>query len=163
MVQWSKRTPEIANLLNPAFCAVVIYSTVAEYQKKAKTGLPFPLMYLILPIILHQTTRNRISSKTNMVVWLQRNPDALVGFPARAMSLVGFAHEAMEFLLYQNLCIIEDERITIKKTLSKSKIDKYVTTDQEVFDCVQKAAHVGRWFFNMRSIENIYAAWGVKP
>lgn len=81
MDSWEKRSPEVANLLNPAFCAVILYATVAEYQKKAKSGVPFPLLYLLLPIVLHQGTRSRINSKTNMVVWLQRNPDVLIVFP----------------------------------------------------------------------------------
>ncbi len=163
MLQWQKRTPEIANLLNPAFCGLVIYTTVAEYQKKVNEGLPFPLMYLILPIILHKNTRNRITSKTNMVVWLQQYQDILVGFPVRARNLVSFTNEAIEFLLYHNNIIIENKRAIISKKISKAKINRYISADQEISECISKAAHVGRWFYNMRSVENIYAAWGVKP
>jgi len=163
MVQWDKRSPEVANLLNPAFCAVIIYATVAEYQKKAKTGIPFPLLYLLLPIVLHQSTRNRINSKTNMVVWLQRNPDALVGFPERARSLVAFTNEAIEYLLFHQIVNVCNSSLIIQKTLSKAKMDKLAVTDSEISDCIQKAAHVGRWFYNMRAEENIYAAWGVRP
>ena len=163
MIQWDKRSPEVANLLNPAFCAVILYATIAEYQKKAKVGTPFPLLYLILPIVLHQSTRNRINSKTNMVVWLQRNPDALVGFPDRTRSLVVFTNEAVEYLLSRQVVTIADGSLLIQKTLSKSKMDKLAATDSEISDCIQKAAHVGRWFCNMRAEENIYTAWGVKP
>ena len=163
MVQWSKRTPEISNLLNPSFCATILYSTVAEFQKKAKTGLSFPLLYLILPIILHQGTRNRVNSKTNMVVWLQRNADVLVGFSNRARSLVFFTNEAVEFLLYHQIMSIDVGNLTIKKPISKSKVDKFTATDSEIADCIQKAAHLGRWFFNMRTDDSVYAAWGVRP
>jgi len=163
MIQWDKRTPEIANLLNPSFCALILYSTIFEYQKKAKDGLPFPLLYLILPIVLHKSTRDRINSRTNMVVWLQRNPDVLVGFPERAKSLVSFTNEAIEFLLLQEICIINNGKSFITKTVSKSNISQYITSDEEVNDCIQKAENVGRWFCNMRAPENIYAAWGVKP
>lgn len=163
MVQWNKRSPEIANLLNPAFCAVILYVTVAEYQKKAKSGMPFPLLYLLLPIVLHQGTRSRINSKTNMVVWLQRNPDALVGFPERARSLVAFTNEAIEYLLLQQTVHVDSGGLVIQKVLSKAKMDKLAADDLEISDCIQKAAHVGRWFYNMRAEENIYAAWGVRP
>lgn len=163
MIKWNKRTPEIANLLNPAFCAVILYATVSEYQKKTKDGLPFPLLYLILPIILHQNTRSRVNSKTNMVVWLQRNPDTLVGFPERARSLVEFTNEAIEFLLLQQIVIIDGGKLSIAKTMSKVKTDRYAATDSEIADCIQKATYIGRWFSNMRSEENIYVAWGVRP
>ena len=40
MIPWSKRTPEIANLLNPSFCAILLYSATFEYEKKAKNVVP---------------------------------------------------------------------------------------------------------------------------
>lgn len=162
MIQWDRRTPEIANLLNPSFCALILYSTISEYQKKTKDGLSFPLLYLILPIVLHKSTRDRINSRTNMVIWLQRNPDVLVGFPERAKSLVPFTNEAIEFLLFQKTCIINNGKAFITKTVSKSNLAQYVTSDEEVKDCIQKAENVGR-FCNMHAPENTYAAWGVKP
>lgn len=101
MIPWSKRTPEIANLLNPSFCAILLYSAIFEYQKKAKNNMPFSLLYLVMPIVLHKNTRNRVNSRENMVVWLQRNPDVLIGFADRAKSLIGFTNEAIEFLLFK--------------------------------------------------------------
>ena len=163
MIQWDKRSPEVANLLNPAFCATILYATIAKYQRKAKVGIPFPLLYLILPIVLHQSTRNRITSRTNMVVWLQRNPDSLIGFPDRTRSLVVFTNEAIEYLLLQQIIAITNGTLIIKKTLSKSKMDKFAATDCEILDCIQKATYVGRWFYKMRAEENIYAAWRVRP
>jgi len=163
IIQWEKLTPEITNLLNPSFCAVILYSTIAEYQKKAKSGMAFPLLYLILPVILHQGTRTRINSRTNMLVWLQRNPDTLVGFPERARSLVAFTNEAIEFLLCRQVINIDNGRLTINKPISKSKIDRFTVADSEIADCINKTAHLGRWFFTMRSDESIYAAWGERP
>jgi len=158
-----EHTPEIINLLNPSFCALILYSGILEYQEKAKSGISFPLIYLMLPIILHKSTRTRISSRTNMVIWLQRNPDAMIGFPERARSLASFASEAIEFLLCQQIISIEGECLIIKKPILKSKMDRYVATESEIADCVNKAAHLGRWFYSMRSDESIYAVWGVSP
>jgi len=163
MIQWGKRTPEVSSLLNPPFCAVILYAVIAEYQKRAQAGMAFPLLYLILPIILHKDTRSRVSSRTNMIVWLQRNPDALIGFPERARSLVPFTNEAIEFMLHQHTVSIVGNGIIIKKPISKAGIDKYLSTDYEIADCIQKTAHLGRWFLNMRSDESVYAAWGVRP
>lgn len=158
---WKKRVPEIAYLFNPAFCSLVIYHVILEYQRKAKREFPFTLVYLILPIVLHKSTRERINSRTNMVVWIQRYPDVLIGFPSRAKSLVPFANEAVEFLLQQNILEIEHSELSVVKTLSKAKIN--AITDQEILECYKKAEHVGRWFAQMGAEENIYAVWGVKP
>lgn len=161
MDAWNNRAPEIAYLLNPAFCSSIIYHVVFEYQKKTKRGLPFTLVYLILPIVLHKSTRDRITSRTNMVVWIHKYPDVLIGFPGRAKSLVPFTNEAVEFLLHQSILEITHTELNIVKTLSKAKINDI--TDQEILECYNKAEHVGRWFALMGAEENIYAAWGVKP
>ena len=150
--------------MNPSFCAILLYSATFEYQKKAKNNsMPFPLLYLVLPIILHKSTRNRVNSRTNMVVWLQRNPDVLVGFADRTKNLIGFTNEAIEFLLFQGNCEIINGGLSIIKTVSKSKIVQYAANDQEISECIQKAENVGRWFCNMHAVENTYTAWGVKP
>lgn len=41
-------------------------------------------------------------------------------------------------------------------------MDKLAAMDSEIADCINKAAHFGRWFHNMRAEENIYVAWGGK-
>jgi hypothetical protein len=151
MIQWNKRAPEVAYLLNPAFCGSIVYATVFEYQKKEREGMSFPLLYLILPIILHQGTRNGVNSKTNMAVWLQRNPNALVDFPKRARNLVAFTNEAIEFLLDQEIVTVVGGKLAILKTLSPSKMDKIATNDPEIKECIQKAKHVGKWFCKMQS------------
>lgn len=161
MDAWNKRVPEIAYLLNPAFCSSIIYHVILEYQKKAKRAFPITLVYLILPIILHKVTRERITSRTNMVVWIQKNPDVLIAFPSRAKSLVPFANESVEFLLQQNILEIMHSEISVIKTLSKAKIDSIA--DREILECFNRAEHVGRWFAQMGAEENIYAVWGVKP
>jgi hypothetical protein len=158
---WNKRVPEIAYLLNPAFCSSIIYHVILEYQKRAKREFPFTLVYLILPIVLHKSTRERITSRTNMVVWIQKYPDVLVGFPRRAKSLVPFSNEAVEFLLQLNILEIVHGELSVVKTISKTKIK--AITDQEILECYNKAEHVGRWFAQMGAEENIYAVWGVKP
>lgn len=161
MDAWNKRVPEIAYLLNPAFCSTAIYHVILEYQKKVKRGFPFTLVYLILPIVLHKSTRERITSRTNMVVWIQKYPDVLIGFPGRAKSLVPFSNESVEFLLQRNILEMVHSELSIVKTLSKTKID--AIADQEILECYKKAEHVGRWFAQMGAEENIYATWGVKP
>jgi hypothetical protein len=161
MKQWNKRVSEIANLLNPVFCASVIYSTLFEFQKQKGIPMPFVLTYLILPIILHKNTRERINSKTNMIVWIQRYPDVLINFSQRARSLLSFSNEAIEYLLLQKIIIFDGSGIAIAKTISKTTMDK--SSDKEILECYRKSEHLGRWFAQIGVEENIYAAWGVKP
>jgi len=159
--RWVERSPEIANLLNPAFCASIIYSVIFEYQKSRKQPMPFVLSYLILPIILHKNTRERINSRTNMTIWIQKHPDVLINFPQRARSLVLFTNESVEYLLQGKIICFDNFGLNINKTLSKSYFKKEL--DKEILECYNKSEHLGRWFSEMMAEENIYAAWGVKP
>lgn len=158
MKQWDKRTSEVAYLFNPAFCGGVIYKCVKSYQEEAKQCMPYPLSYLILPIILHKNTRVRINSISHMKVWLQKNPDVLINFALKAKNLVIITNEAVEFLLQQRIIEITNDGISIIKLLSSKKINGII--DAEIKECFSKAEHVGKWFARSGAVENIYNAWG---
>jgi len=161
MKPWKTRSPEIAHLLNPAFCESTIYNVIFSYQKEAKKSLPFPLVYLILPILLHKNTRGRINSHTHLKVWIQNNPDVLIQFSIRARSLVKITNEAIEFLLQNQIINFNGSNLEIQKTLPSSKLKSCL--DEEMQECFLKAEHVGKWFARSGAIENVYVAWGVKP
>lgn len=163
MNTWENRVPEIAYLLNPAFCAVILYNAVFEYQQKREREFPITLIYLVLPILLHKPTRDRVNSRSNMVKWIQTHQDVLIGFPKRVTSLIPFTNEALEFLLHQKILDIPEGTaggLVLNKELPKSKMKGAV---DEVKECYNKARHVGKWFAVMGAEENIYAAWGVRP
>ena len=163
MIAWQDRAPEVSNLLNPAFCATVLYSAAKEYEKKNPAGMPYTLIYLVLPIVLHKKTRERINSVSNMIAWLYNNSDALIGYSTRAKNLVPITNEAVEFLFAQSTINIIDNRILIATKISGKKLNEYKQSDTEIRECLNKAEHVARWFTKMNSEENIYSAWGVKP
>lgn len=87
MKSWGMRTHEVAFLLNPAFCGRVIYSTVKTYCERTNRAFPFPLTYLILPLVLHKETRSCINCKTKLLVWVQRYPQLLIDFSQRTREL----------------------------------------------------------------------------
>ncbi len=163
MEQWNNRSIEVAYLLNPAFCSSLVYLTIKEYSKKVSHGLPFSLMYLILPILLHKRTRKDISSKTNMVKWLQDRPELLIGFSKRVNNLIEYTNEAIEFLLAHEVVKIVGDKFQILSNLSPSLMNGQAEKNSEVKECFLKAVNLGRWFANMKSQENIYIAWGIKP
>ena len=97
---WSRRTPEVAYLLNPAFCGIILYSSIKEYNKVLHKAFPFPLIYLVLPLVLHRQTRINISSRTQLIVWIHKNAKLLIDFPLRAKELVpNLVNQLSEILL----------------------------------------------------------------
>lgn len=162
MKKWRSRPNEISYLFNPAFCGRIIYHAIHEYKKEENKGLPFPLVYLILPLILNKKVRKNIDSKTKMQVWIKRNQEVLVEFPERTKDLVEITNESLEFLLSTGIISInEDGRLDLSsnyKALSKTKF-----TDEEIKECIVKSANLARWFARGGTVETIYIAWGVRP
>ena len=52
-------------------------------------------MYLVLPLVLHKQTRTRISSRTQLLQWIQANQHLLIGFARRTKELVVITNEAL--------------------------------------------------------------------
>ena len=145
MNSWNMRTHEVAFLLNPAFCGRVLYSTIKTYNDKTCRAFPFPLIYLILPLVLHKETRININSRTQLQLWIQRYPQLLIDFPQRARELVPITNESVEFLLQTGKILLtsngELEISPASKTLSKTKF-----VDDEISECLKKGEHIAKWF-----------------
>lgn len=162
MKSWNMRTREVAFLLNPAFCGRVLYSTIKTYNEKTNRAFPFPLIYLVLPLVLHKETRVNINSRTQFQLWVQRHPQLLIDFPRRAKELVPITNESLEFLLQaEKISITRDGELEISlnsKTLSKTKF-----VDDEISECLKKGEHIAKWFATAGKVETIYIELGVRP
>lgn len=162
MREWKERSREVAYLLNPAFCGRIIYNSIKTYGDLTHRAFPFPLMYLILPLVLHKNTRDLINSRTQMLIWLQRYPETLIDFPKRARELVPISNESLELLLQTGLLQINNngelEIVQTIKALSKTKY-----TNEEIKDCISKSEHIAKWFATAGKAETIFIGLGVKP
>lgn len=162
MNSWSERTHEVAYLLNPAFCGRLLYSTISTYYVRTQRAFPFPLIYLILPLVLHKETRENINSRKQLHLWVQEYPQLLIDFPKRAEELVPITNESIELLLQTGkLILTPDAELKIypaSRSLSKTKY-----TDSEISDCLLKCEHIAKWFAATGKVENVYIELGVRP
>jgi hypothetical protein len=96
-VPWEQRPFEVANLFNPAFCALVLRQTVQAYQKATHQGMDYSMLFLILPIVLHKATRELLPSGvvSKFHVWIQRHHHLRVGFADRMQNMVPITREAL--------------------------------------------------------------------
>lgn len=161
MKPWEERPIEIAHLLNPAFCGELLRVSIKAHYTSTKVLFPFPLAFLVLPIVLHRKTREAIlpTTKEQMHAWLQSRPEIRVGFAERAKDLVPITREAIAFLL-QVQAIAMDDRGNLRVTPHTLRT---VPTNQEIQDCYRKAEILGRWFARTGTPSVIYTMWGVKP
>ena len=162
MKHWVERAPEIAYLLNPAFCARLLLKAIKSYEKESKRKMPYSLIYLILPIVLHKETRNKANSKSKMLSFLGKNPELLVGFAERAKSLVQITNEALIYLLSSKLVFIDKNGgIGLNPKIKTLSETKYSAGD--VKKCLSCSEAVGKWFARSGDEKTIYISWGVKP
>ena len=82
---WTDRNTIVANLFNPAFCAEIIRVVAMEYNKHTNTKFPFAFSFIVLPILLHKETRERLprSTRTYFFVWVGNNDNLFFDFSKR--------------------------------------------------------------------------------
>ena len=163
MQKWEERPFEIAYNLNPAYCTVLLHASIYGYQKKKKEGMPYPIIFLILPLIIYKPIRDRLPYKnTNQEIslWLKENLEILVDFDIKVRELVPYTKETLMFAMQENVINISKETgnlINIKKSL---KIDW--NEHSTPIDCKRKAKVLGKWFSTL-SVETIYANFRIRP
>lgn len=161
MQEWKKRPREIANNYNPAFCGEIFYYVIEEYQKIKKDGMPFILLPLILPIILHEETRDKMkTSKSSFSIILHRNPELKIGFADRAKNLMEITLETYIFLLKYNVISIHEDKIFINRKIKK-RIPSKLSEDIKL--SINKAKILGKLFSKIIDVATLYYIWGVRP
>jgi hypothetical protein len=164
MIDWSLRPFEERNLFNPAFCAVVLASALRAYQKEVGTSMPYSLALLVLPLCLHQGTRNEICacaiSRISVLRMFARRPDLLIDFAKRAQSLVQHANEAFALLASRDCIFVGDDGgVGLRpRKVSPAPLN---TTDAE--KCRIAATTLGRHFARINDRATIYTTLSIRP
>jgi hypothetical protein len=163
MIPWYMRPTEVANLLNPSFCGLLLREFISSYESKKQLGVPYELIFLALPIILHKNTRELLprTVRTQMHVWLQNHPFIRVEFANRVKELVPFTKESLMFLMHRELIKVESDGLLVVGT---GKYGTSLGTGQnELYECVDKARFLGKWFAQAGTSNTIYLMWGIRP
>lgn len=165
MRPWSDRVKEEAYLLNPAFSAANLTAALNGHESVGGTGMAFPLVFMVLPIVLHTPTRETLPSsvRTTMPAWLQDHAEARVLFLERVTSLLPHTREALHFGLRHGLLTV-DEQTGLRAAPATAQVDKMLrSTTGEVHECGLKARFLGRWFASTGSPATAMALWGIRP
>jgi hypothetical protein len=166
MESWPKRAVEEANLFNPAFCATLLAKAADEFAKKARKPLPFALAFLVLPVVLHQGTREALpaSTITALLPWIQNNRDQLVDFAVRVQRVREITREAILFAAQHEILALTQQGDIIIGRKRQSVTEKRTGLfTAEARRCVDRAGFIGRWFAAAGTTATIFAAWGVAP
>lgn len=160
---WSNRNTIVANLFNPAFCGEIIRVVAKEYNKNTNTKFPFEFTFLILPILLHKETRERMprSVRTYLFVWVEQNDDLFFDFAKRTKGMVKFTKEAISFLLLYEKIQLTDHGGIIPNEDRTLKIngDEY----HEYNEILKKAEMLGKWLSTTADVKSIYSFFRITP
>jgi len=140
----------------------VIRNTIREYEMRESKGLPFTLVFFILPLILHHDTFKEIRANTPLKFfsWLNSRVSQTKDIEQRINNLKNTTTDAILFLLVFNTIKIHEGRLhTVDFDLS-IKSREY---NPYMRDYQNKAIQIGKWFSETGSISTIYSLLGVKP
>lgn len=159
MTPWTERPRDVANLLNPAFCGAVLVQAAKGYDAAVDKPLPWPLAFLVLPVVLHRRTRDVLGSRARQFhVWLQQHPEVRIDFAERARKLVPVAREALTFVLQRRALLPTRGRLRVPPPLGRVRRPR-----GEPADCLRKAELLGRLYGRAGGVASIYMMWGVRP
>jgi len=163
MRPWSKRPTEIAHLLNPAFCSILLREAIMGYEQEAGAGTPYTLSFLILPVVLHKPTRDLLPKTiaTKLHSWIQENQNTRIGFADRVRWTIPYTKEALCYASKADLIRISDDGLLASNMKRLKKLSWPKTSESSL--CVGKARFVGRWFSLAGDTATILAMWGVRP
>lgn len=162
---WARRPIEEANLLNPAFIAVLLRQAAADHHSFDEQGLPWVLAFIITPAVLHGPTRAALPSTvaSSMARWTQTHPEALAGFPQRARALVPAVREGLTFGLAHDVLVLDGDRLSPLPVRRRRSGERRREPTEEYKACISSAAFMGRWCARSGSVATVLALWGVRP
>ncbi len=99
MTLWAERSIEERHLLNPSFCSMVLWHSASGFVTTRSPAMPLALSFLVLPFVLHRTTRESLprTTTTSLATWLAEQPLVRSRVAERAIALRPFTKEALIF------------------------------------------------------------------
>ena len=165
MMAWLGRSPEERGLLNPSFCAVLLWQAAQGHMANSHESLPFEAAFLVLAMVLHRETRESLPRgvATSLAVWLEEKPLSRSRIADLSRKLVPFTKEALIFGGLHGLVLLRSGSIQAHPNSRRRVTASLRDSSQEVRECAKRAEFVGRWFARTGSAATILALIGVRP
>jgi ABC-three component (ABC-3C) system Middle Component 3 len=155
------RQREEALLFNPAFLATLLAATAADHERVSRMGIPWPLAFIVPPLVLYPDTRDQLPASTNsrLVNWISAHATVRAQLAPRARALAPYVREAARFGMREQALTLGGDRL--RSPLEAASLRQ--RTSGETSECVTQAAFFGRWFSSVADVASIYALLGIAP
>lgn len=146
-------------MLNPALMALVTAAAANEYERAAGGPMPWPLAYLVAPMVLHSGTRAALpgNTRTHLASWLTANPVIHAGFARRAQGLSDVVREGVRFGLVHSVLVVDDQGRVSGTVNARS------ARGTETGELIRKAGFVGKWLTKVDQPATAFVLLGVTP
>ena len=170
MTEWQARTIEQRNLLNPAFCAVVLWHAAKGYQTEAAAAndamaaLPIELAFVGASFVLRGQTRRHLPStvRTSLATWIQDHPLERSAVAKGVVILRPYVREALLFGAQHGALAIAGRHVTSEQSATRKMTSYLRQSSADVRDCVSQAHFVGRWLHKGGTPSTVMAMLGVQ-
>ncbi|MFD7757274.1 three component ABC system middle component [Streptomyces sp. NPDC059460] len=155
-----RRVPEAQALLNPAFGAYLLATSVHAATKKAERPLPWPSAFLVLPFVLPTDTRKDlpIQSVHSMSAWLNEHPQHQAAFAERAAALTEYTRASLRTAARHRAIDVTAQGLQCPRAPKPAS----AAPGEEVADCARRAGLVGRWLAVIEPA-TAFTLLGVRP
>jgi Family of unknown function (DUF6521) len=164
-VAWDERSPEEANLLNPAFLAILIDSAAAGYRELAGAGLTWPLIFLALPAVLHKRTREALPRdvRGSMAGWVRSHPLEVEEIAERAPALRTTISDALVFGIAHGTIVRDGPLLLPGRRARRRPGESRREPTEDFASCATRARFFGRWCAVSGTPATVFALWGLQP
>lgn len=165
MIAWQKRSWEERTLLNPAFCATLLWFAARGRESEGRSVLSIDESFMVLPLVLPTSTREALPNnvKTSLPVWLSEHPIEQGRLGERAKALVPFTRTALTFGTKHGLLVLDGTQIKPSMELAKGVKKTMKLSSDEVRACAAKAEFIGKWFARTGPASTVLSLLGVRP
>lgn len=159
------RSPEERALLNPSFCAVLLWHAAGAHSSSSGETLRFETAFLVPPLVLHRETREALPNAvtTPLAAWLEGHPLARSRVPELARTLVPFTKEALTFGGAHGFLDLRAGRVATTPGWKNKVAAILRASGAEVRECARRSEFVGRWFARTGDASTVMALMGVRP
>lgn len=165
MTAWLDQSIEERALLNPAFCASLIWHFASAGGGEGRRALTFAECFLVLPFVLHKNTREALprTTRTSLAVWIDENSSLQATFATRTRVMVSFTKNALIFAGTRQFLQISAEAVVANEEWKKRANSFLRRSSPETQACLKKAAFLGSWFTETGVANTVMALLGVRP
>lgn len=159
---WDARSPIPAAMFNPALIGATVATAANQYEDIAGFPMPWPLVFLVSPLVLHTPTRDALprSVATSLAKWAGDNAVLIAGFPARAQQISPYVREGIRWSLREGTIEIA-EGSTLRSQLEPQIVPRTAPGDLPFI--YRASGLVGRIFGRTGTAATIYEALRVRP